>query len=97
MILEELTRTKLVDLQFPADGWRSTWTAWFKKDPELTFNLGGLRQMNKIRIYHQPFERDDELMDVAVWIADEEMNFELLKTILEKWAQLNREGLQTSI
>ena len=22
---------KLVDLQFPADGWRSTWTAWFKK------------------------------------------------------------------
>ncbi|NCV19772.1 MAG: hypothetical protein EBW42_13660, partial [Rhodobacterales bacterium] len=72
---------KLIDLQFPDDGWRSSWTAWFKKDPELTFNLGGLRQMNKIRIYHQPFERDDELMDVAVWIADEEMNFELLKTI----------------
>ena len=56
---------KLIDLQFPADGWRSSWTSWFKKDPELTFNLGGLRQMNKIRIYHQPFERDDELMDVA--------------------------------
>ena len=73
---------KLIDLQFPADGWRSSWTSWFKKDPELTFNLGGLRQMNKIRIYHQPFERDDELMDVAVWIADEEMNFQLHKTVL---------------
>ena len=39
--------------------------------------------MNKIH-YHQPFERDDELMDVAVWIADEEMNFELLRRFLVK-------------
>ena len=33
--------------------------------------------MSKIRIYHQPFEREDELMEVGVWIADEEMNFQL--------------------
>ena len=68
---------KLIDLQLPADGWRSSWTAWFKQDPELTFNLGRVRQMNKVRIYHQPFEREDELMEVGVWIADEELNFEL--------------------
>ena len=49
------------------DGWL-TWTAWFKQDPELTFNLGEVRQMGKIRIYHQPFEREDELMEVQVWI-----------------------------
>ena len=36
--------------------------------------------MNKIRIYHQPFEREDELLDVAVWVADEEMNFNLHDT-----------------
>ena len=66
---------KLIDLRLPKDGWRETWTAWFKQDPELTFNLGKVRQMNKIRIYHQPFEREDELMEVGVWIADEELNF----------------------
>ena len=65
---------KLIDLQLPDDGWRSSWTAWFKQDPELTFN-GKVRQMNKIRIYHQPFEREDELMEVGVWIADEEREF----------------------
>ena len=33
--------------------------------------------MNNIRIYHQPFERPDSLMEVEVWIADEEFNFQL--------------------
>ena len=55
-MLEVLILSKnLIDLQLPDDGWRSSWTAWFKQDPELTFNLGKVRQMNKIRIYHQPF------------------------------------------
>ena len=71
---------KLIDLDLPEDGWRSTWTAWNKKNPELTFNLGGIRELNKIRIYHQPFDRPDELMEIEVWVADEELNFELYGT-----------------
>ena len=67
-------------MDLPEDGWRSTWTAWNKKNPELTFNLGGIRELNKIRIYHQPFDRPDELMEIEVWVADEELNFELYGT-----------------
>ena len=69
--------SKLLDGQLPKDGWRSTWTAWFKSNPELTFNLGKKRTMNKLRIYFQPYERAAELKEVAVYLADEEMNFEL--------------------
>ena len=72
--------SKLLDGQLPADGWRSTWTAWFKSNPQLTFNLGKKREMNKLRIYFQPYERAAELKEVAVYVADEEMNFELLDT-----------------
>ena len=28
----------LMDGKLPKDGWRSTWTAWFKVDPVLTFD-----------------------------------------------------------
>ncbi len=70
--------SKLLDGQLPADGWRSTWTAWFKSNPLLTFNLGKTRLMNKLRIYFQPYERAGELKEVAVYVADEEMNFGLL-------------------
>ena len=72
---------RLVDGVLPMDGWRSTWTAWFKEDPQLTFNLGAERSMNKIRIYFQPYERADELKEVEIWVADEEMSFSLLKTV----------------
>ena len=36
--------SKLLDGQLPKDGWRSTWTAWFKSNPQLTFNLGKKRR-----------------------------------------------------
>ena len=48
--------SKLLDGQLPKDGWRSTWTAWFKSNPELTFNLGKKRTMNKLRIYFNPMK-----------------------------------------
>ena len=32
--------SNLLDGNLPADGFRSTWTAWYKTDPQLTFNLG---------------------------------------------------------
>jgi hypothetical protein len=39
----------LLDGKLPDDGWRNSWTAWFKVNPVLTFNLGGERLLNKIR------------------------------------------------
>ena len=74
---------RLLDGELPLDGWRSSWTAWFKEDPLLTFNLGKERSMNKIRIYFQPYDRADEFKEVEIWTADEEMNFSLLKTVPE--------------
>ena len=71
---------RLLDGELPDDGWRSSWTAWFKVDPLLTFNLGSERLMNKIRIYFQPTDRSDEFKEVEIWVADDEMNFSLLKT-----------------
>ena len=58
----------LLDGNLPEDGWRSTWTAWFKEDPLLTFNMGGERLMNKIRIYFQPTDRADEFKEVEIWL-----------------------------
>ena len=50
---------RLLDGELPQDGWRSSWTAWYKVDPLLTFNLGKERLMKKIRIYFQPYDRAD--------------------------------------
>ena len=72
---------RLLDGKLPVDGWRSSWTAWYKVDPVLTFNLGKERSMNKIRIYFQPYDRSDEFKEVEIWTADEEMNFSLYKTL----------------
>ena len=95
--------SKLLDGQLPLDGWRSTWTAWFKSNPQLLFNLGKKREMNKIRIYFQPYERAAELEEVKVYIADEEMNFELLDSfpggpgLLQqgKYAEFDMNGITT--
>ena len=58
--------SKLLDGALPQDGWRSTWTAWFKENPELIFNLGSTKKLNRIRIYFQPYDREDQLMDLKV-------------------------------
>ena len=70
---------RLLDGDLPQDGWRSSWTAWYKVDPVLTFNLGKERSMEKMRIYFQPYDRSDEFKEVEIWVADEEMNFSLLR------------------
>ena len=69
----------LLDQQLPSDGWRSTWTAWNKVNPQLTFNLGREKDLSHLRIYFQPYDRADELKEVEVYVADEEMNFSLHK------------------
>ena len=66
---------KLLDGQLPNNGWRSTWTAWYGVNPQLTFNLGREWPLSKVRIYFQPFARDDELKQIDVHVADDEMNF----------------------
>ena len=55
---------RLIDGQLPASGWRSTWTVWMKKNPSIDFDLGEEKRIGVIRIYFQPWDRADELMEV---------------------------------
>ena len=59
----------LKDGKLPEDGWRSTWTAWFKVDPIVTFDLGADKKIGVIRIYFQPTDRADELAEVKVEVS----------------------------
>ena len=59
----------LMDGKLPEDGWRSTWTAWFKVDPVVTFDLGADKKIGVIRIYFQPTDRADELAEVKVEVS----------------------------
>ena len=42
--------------------------------PAVDFQLGYGAIKNKIRIYYQPYERSDELMEIGVWVMDSEMH-----------------------
>ena len=44
----------LIDGKLPESGWRSTWTAWMKKNPSLAFDLGAEKRIGVIRIYFHP-------------------------------------------
>ena len=87
----------LMDGQLPKDGWRSTWTAWFKVDPVLTFDLGSDKRIGVIRIYFQPTDRADELVEVKVEVSRDGNNFVLFNEyeefVTEKgkgaWAELD--------
>ena len=57
---------RLLDGKLPKDGWRSTWTAWYQKDPMIEFDLGEVKRIGAIRIYFQTWARDDELKKVGV-------------------------------
>ena len=59
----------LIDGKLPKDGWRSTWTAWFKKNPSIDFDLGSEKRIGVIRIYYQPWDRADELSEVKVEVS----------------------------
>ena len=65
----------LIDGNLPKDGWRSTWTAWFKKNPSLIFDLGSEKRIGVIRVFYQPWERSDELMEVKVEVSNDGENF----------------------
>ncbi len=65
----------LMDGKLPKDGWRSTWTAWFKVDPILTFDLGADKRIGVIRIYFQPTDRADELVEVKVEVSKDGNQF----------------------
>lgn len=66
---------RLIDGQLPASGWRSTWTVWMKKNPSIDFDLGGEKRIGVIRIYFQPWDRADELMELKVEVSSDGENF----------------------
>ena len=49
--------------------WRSSWTAWYQKNPTLIFDLGKEKKIGAIRIYFQAFARDDELKSILVEVS----------------------------
>ena len=60
---------KLVDGKLPANGWRSTWTAWYKINPAFVFDLGEEKRIGIVRIYFQPWDRGDELAEIKVEVS----------------------------
>ena len=65
----------LMDGKLPKDGWRSTWTAWFKVDPVISFDLGAEKNIGIIRIFFQPTDRTDELAEVKVEVSRDGENY----------------------
>ena len=65
----------LMDGKLPENGWRSTWTAWFKVDPVLSFDLGAMKKIGVIRIYFQPTDRPDEFDEVKVEVSKDGKQF----------------------
>ena len=65
----------LMDGKLPKDGWRSTWTAWFKVNPVISFDLGEEKKVGIIRIYFQPTDRTDEFMEVKVEVSKDGQNY----------------------
>ncbi|SVC25870.1 uncharacterized protein METZ01_LOCUS278724 [marine metagenome] len=66
---------KLIDGKLPENGWRSTWTAWYKVDPTLVFDLGSEKTIGVIRIFYQPWDRNDELAQVKVEVSRDGVNY----------------------
>jgi hypothetical protein len=48
-----------------------------KKNPSLTFDLGAEKRIGVIRIYFQPWDRSDELMEVKVEVSRDGENYML--------------------
>ncbi|MDB3957957.1 discoidin domain-containing protein [Opitutales bacterium] len=66
---------RLLDGKLPKDGWRSTWTAWYQKDPAVTFDLGEIKRIGAIRVYFQAWAREDELKSVEIAVGLDGENF----------------------
>ena len=88
---------RLLDGKLPKEGWRSTWTAWYQKDPVITFDLGGVKKIGLIRVFFQAWAREDELKTIDVEVSMDGENFELFNrygqivTLREKgtWVEMN--------
>ena len=65
----------LMDGKLPKDGWPSTWTAWFKDEPVISFDLGAEKNIGIIRIFFQPTDRTDELAEVRVEVSRDGGNY----------------------
>lgn len=93
---------QLIDGKLPGSGWRSTWTVWMKKNPSITFDLGDEKRVGVMRIYFQPWDRSDELMEVKVEISRDGENFMLFNEyegfVAEKgkaaWAQVDLKAVK---
>ena len=87
-----------MDGKLPKDGWRSTWTAWFKVDPVISFDLGKEKNIGIIRIFFQPTDRADELAEVKVevsqrWSKLSWISMNMMDFVTEKgkgaWAEID--------
>ena len=95
---------RLIDGQLPDSGWRSTWTVWMKKNPSIDFDLGRER-IGVIRIYFQPWDRADELMELKVEVSRDGENFMLFNEykgfVAEKgkaaWAEVDLRAVKAPI
>lgn len=66
---------RLIDGKLPENGWRSTWTVWMKKNPTIDFDLGAEKRIGVIRIYFQPWDRADELMEIKLEVSRDGKKF----------------------
>lgn len=66
---------RLIDGKLPRDGFPSHWTAWYQKNPTITFDCETVKRMGAIRIYFQARARDDELKSVKVEVSLDGENF----------------------
>ena len=62
-----LTTDLLIDGILPNDGWRSTWTAWYKVNPSFVVDLG--EEKNWHVTFFQPWDRIDELAEIKVEVS----------------------------
>lgn len=94
---------RLIDGKLPKSGWRSTWTVWMKKNPGITFDLGAEKRIGVIRVYFQPWDREDELMELKVEVSRDGENFLLFNEyngfIAEKgkaaWAEVDLRAVKS--
>ena len=71
----------MIDGLEPKNGWRSTWTAWYGVDPQLTLVLNGPGVSGQALL--PTVTRDDKLKSVEVMANDDELNFYYLTTLSE--------------
>ena len=92
---------RLLDGKLPKDGWRSTWTAWYQKDPVITFDLGLKKKIGAIRIYFQAFAREDELKSIKVEVSLDGKEYHLFNeyggivTLMERgtWVEMDLQAV----